>query len=104
MMIRKVSIGVRLGLVLGFAITMLLVIGITGVARLGNLNEETNTIVTHRVPSLEAVNEVYSNFLLMRVNTANLMSARSLEEQENYNNAYFSAQEGMEAASAEYDV
>lgn len=102
-MIRKVSIGVRLGLVLGFAITMLLVIGITGVTRLGNLNEETNTIVTHRVPSLEAVNEVYSNFLLMRVNTANLMSARSLEEQENYNDAYFRAEQAMETASTEYD-
>lgn len=102
-MFRRLNIGLRLGLVLGVVVALLVALGTTGIYRLGQMNAQTENIVNHRLASLEAINEANENFLLMRVNTANLMAATTLEEQKKFNEAYFQAQIGKTEAYSQYD-
>lgn len=103
-MIRKINIGIRLGLVLGLAVVALLAIGINGIYRLSQMNAVTETIVTHRLQALESVHEANASFLLMRVNTANLMAAANTNDLERYNAAYFEALANKNSALETYDA
>lgn len=102
-MIRKMSIGLRLSLVLGGIVLMLLVVGLTGINRQSHLNSVVETLVDHRVASLAEVNRMSESFLTMRLYTANLLVAKSLADVQRFNNAYKAAFEAKNRASDAYD-
>ncbi|MEX1058733.1 MAG: methyl-accepting chemotaxis protein, partial [Natronospirillum sp.] len=101
-MIRRVNIGLRLSLVLGTTVVLLLIMGITGINRLSELNSEVETIAEHRAPSLKAVNDIYTNFLLMRVNLANVMSKIMPKDQVAFFEAFEVSRDAKDEAVKEF--
>ncbi|WP_108126512.1 methyl-accepting chemotaxis protein [Saccharospirillum mangrovi] len=101
-LLRAVSIGTRLAVVLGLIVTLLVVLGVTSLVQLRSIDHTLVVIDEHRIPSLHAVNEVSSQFLLMRVNTANLLAAETEADQARYNQAFNDAQQRMNAAAELY--
>lgn len=100
--LRTVSIGTRLSVVLGLIIALLVILGTTSLLRLQSIDHSLIVIDEHRIPSLHAISEVDSQFLLMRINTANLLAARSEADQLRYNQAYSNAQNQLNDALARY--
>ena len=72
-MFNNLKIGVRLGLGFGVVLALLLIISITSISRIANLNENTQLIVDDRMPKIELAMEVQENTLIMARAIRNLI-------------------------------
>ncbi|PTY37448.1 hypothetical protein BGP77_13165 [Saccharospirillum sp. MSK14-1] len=102
-MLRHISIGPRLGAF--FAIIVLFLVGLGGFAlnQLRYLNEEIITIDIHRLPSLEAIVNINSSFLRVRVQTANMLTSESTATIERYAANVAAARAELEDAKIEFE-
>jgi len=102
-MLRLITIGPRLGLF--FAIIVLFLIGLGGFAlnQLRYLNEEIVTIDIHRLPSLEATQNIDSNFLKVQVQTANMLAANNAASIQRYATNISDARAELEDAKIEVE-
>ncbi|PTY37237.1 hypothetical protein BGP77_00080 [Saccharospirillum sp. MSK14-1] len=101
-MLRAVPIGTRLAIVLSLIIVLMAILGATSLIRLQAIDHDLVVIDEHRIPSLHAANELNSQFLTMRVNTANLLSAETAADRQRFNEAYNRAQEQLLSAESHY--
>ncbi|WP_158269327.1 methyl-accepting chemotaxis protein [Saccharospirillum sp. MSK14-1] len=100
--LRAVPIGTRLAIVLSLIIVLMAILGATSLIRLQAIDHDLVVIDEHRIPSLHAANELNSQFLTMRVNTANLLSAETAADRQRFNEAYNRAQEQLLSAESHY--
>ena len=102
-MLRHITIGPRLGLF--FAVIVLFLIGLGGFAlnQLRYLNDEIVTIDIHRLPSLEAIVNINSNFLMVRIQTANMLTSEDMATIERYAANVDAAQTSLEAAKIQFE-
>lgn len=103
-MIRLISIGTRLGFVLGSSLILLILIGFFGLLRLSILKAEIDVIDSQRVPALIAINDINTEFLLVRIHIANLLSAQTQQQRESYELLYQEALQALNAALAQYQA
>ncbi|WP_232819327.1 HAMP domain-containing methyl-accepting chemotaxis protein [Saccharospirillum mangrovi] len=84
---------------------MLFLIGLGGFAlnQLRFLNDEIVTIDIHRLPSLEAVENINSSFLLVRVHTANMLTTGEAAEINRYAANVTAARAELEEAEIEFE-
>lgn len=101
-LIRAVSIGTRLTIVLSLIVALLIVVGVTSLVHLKDIDHTLVEIDEHRIPSLHAVNELNTQFLLMRVNTANLLAARDSADKARINQAFDAARTRVQDALQRY--
>ncbi len=102
-MMRQFSIAARLSAILGMIIGLMIAMGIFAIFRMSLLNEDISNIADHRTPSLKAINDMNSYFLQMRVQNANLASARDADTQQRYQSAYDQAESEFDQAVSRYE-
>lgn len=102
-MLRHITIGPRLGLF--FAVIVLFLIGLGGFAlnQLRYLNDEIVTIDIHRLPSLEAIININTSFLKIRVETANMLTSDAVSTIQGYATNVAAARAEMEDAKIEFE-
>lgn len=101
-MLRRINIGLRLLLILGTTLVLLFGLGLYGLKRQGEFNDEITQIDTHNVPTLIAVSNLNNAFMEVRTQTANLMSALTNSQRELFRTKLDQAREDLNQATANY--
>lgn len=101
-MLRRLNIGLRLTLILGTTLVLLFGLGLYGLKRLGQLNDELTQIDALNVPTLIAVSNLNIAFMQVRTQTANLMSALTSTQRELFRTKLDQAREELNQAKANY--
>ena len=83
-MIRQLSIGVRLALTFVLAAMLFVLLGVFSLMQLNNLKVQINEIDKVLVPKQIALNEINSEFLLLRVNISNLVASLMGPQEKQY--------------------
>lgn len=102
-MLRHISIGPRLGLFFAVIVIFLIALGGFALNQLRYLNDEIVTIDIHRLPSLEAIVSINSNFLMVRIQTANMLTSDNAAMVERYSANVDAAQAALEDAKIEFE-
>ncbi|MFG1495918.1 methyl-accepting chemotaxis protein [Saccharospirillum sp. HFRX-1] len=102
-MLRHISIGPRLGLFFAVIVLFLIALGGFALNQLRYLNDEIVTIDIHRLPSLEAIVNINSNFLMVRIQTANMLTSDNTATIERYSANVDAAQAALEDAKIEFE-
>ncbi|MFG1496046.1 methyl-accepting chemotaxis protein [Saccharospirillum sp. HFRX-1] len=100
--LRAVAIGTRLAIVLGLIVALMIALGVVSLIRLMDIDHDLTVIDEQRIPALHAANQLNSQFLIMRVNTANLLSAQNATDQQRFNTAYNEALARLTEAQQHY--
>lgn len=73
-MFRQLRVGLRLSLAFGFLVLVLVGLGLYSLAQTRVMQQEIQTLTSHRAPAILAVNEINKHFLRIRVHTASLLA------------------------------
>ncbi|MBC3765666.1 methyl-accepting chemotaxis protein [Neptunicella marina] len=82
MNIRNFRIGIRSTIAFGIMGSISLILGFFGILQMSSLNDEVDVMGEHRLPALIAISDMQKDFLLSRVETANLGYAKSAQERQ----------------------
>lgn len=101
-MLRRINIGLRLTLILGTTLILLFGLGLYGLKRLGELNDELSLVDQQGVPKLIAVSNLSIAFMQVQTQTANLMSALTSTQRELFRTKLDQSKEDLNQAKARY--
>lgn len=102
-MLRHITIGPRLGLFFAIIVLCLIGLGVFALNQLRYLNEEIVTIDIHRLPSLEAMENISNSFLQVRVQTANMLTTDTAATINRYSTNVIAARAELEVAQIEFE-
>ncbi|WP_108125785.1 methyl-accepting chemotaxis protein [Saccharospirillum mangrovi] len=101
-MLRRLNIGLRLTLILGTTLVLLFGLGLYGLKRLSQLNDDLAQIDALNVPTLIAVSNLDTAFMQVRTETANLMSALTSSQRELFRTKLDQSRDELNQAKARY--
>ncbi|MDF2179016.1 methyl-accepting chemotaxis protein [Aliiglaciecola sp. CAU 1673] len=101
-MIRSVSIGNRLYGAFTVLLALIIILGVSTYFNLREMDDLTNTIEQHRVPSLAAINDINIEFQRGRLNAVNVLTARTAEARQEYETQLVKVNNELEDAKTRY--
>ncbi|PSJ48006.1 methyl-accepting chemotaxis protein [Zobellella endophytica] len=102
-MFRHINIGLRSALAFGVIGLLMLVLGILSMVQLKNLDTQITLIADHRVPSLNAVENLNKEFLRVRLHTLALIHAVNRDEQQASRSRLANARQHIDDIKTAYD-
>ena len=83
-MIRDVSVGKRAGFAFGSIGAVILLLASFSMFELSKLGDEFEVVASHRVPALDTSTSMLASFLNKRLQTANVLMAKTEQQREDY--------------------
>ena len=98
-MLRNIRIGLRLTLAFSSLVLVMVVLGLYALTQVNAINNEINVISQYRVPALVAVSEMNAEFLRIRVQTGNVISADNPQARARFEGRLQDARDKLQAAT-----